>query len=132
MAVFPLTKDYRGKICRTEVLKSTDQSGIDYRGADFCKNDLTRINLTGSDLRGALFVDTKLVRANLTKADLRGADLKGADLSYANTTSTDFRGAIYDDKTKFPQDFDLKLEGLEKEKISDEKLEEKVDADGSS
>ena len=106
--------------CKAEVLKETDQSNIDYRGADFCDLDLISTNFSDSDLRGALLSNSKLNQANLTKTDLRGADLKGADLTDADLTSTDFRGAKYDDQTVFPQRLDLKYEGLELEGSDDQ------------
>jgi uncharacterized protein YjbI with pentapeptide repeats/ABC-type phosphate transport system substrate-binding protein len=103
--------------------------------ADLRSANLSGASLLGTDLTGANLVGANLVGANLIGVNLRGADLRGANLSLAllvatpglvareNMTDpllrnlsetqwkklalsdTELAGARYDDRTRFPQDF---------------------------
>ncbi len=69
-------------------------------------------NLQGASLRGARLIGVDLLSANLSGADLSDADLEDAHLSWAR-----LRGAKYNDRTRWPEDFDhiaagvVKIEG---------------------
>ena len=114
-------------------LKKADLRGADIRGADFrdAKNlgstklekalynkgtsfpeyfDVTKtgayeiapkINLRDADLRGA----------DLEKEDLRGADFRGAKLGGANLQDAQLEKTLYDEKTIFPEGFDVDQTG---------------------
>lgn len=62
-----------------------------------CFADLGGVDLSGADLRGS-----NLLRANLSGADLRGANLSGVDLR-----GTDLSGVISDERTIWPEGFEL-------------------------
>jgi hypothetical protein len=75
--------------------------------------DMTGKDLSGAQLEGSVL--RTLSGANLSAANLRGADLSDADLSNADLSSADLTGAnlqdaflvgvIYDDKTRWPDEF---------------------------
>lgn len=91
--------DLRKKDLRGNTLRQMLSSGLDLVGSDF----------RGADLRGA----------DLKPLDFRGADLRGADLRGAThltlTELVDFVNgewiglAAWDDKTRFPEEFEEKL-----------------------
>lgn len=80
-----------------------------------------RANLRWADLEGAYLGEAnlegaKLWSANLTGANLEKANLTEADLIYADFTGADLLGAIltgarYNNATRWPKDFDPKLNG---------------------
>jgi len=70
---------------------------------------LLTANLQGAHLRGAC-----LVGADLLSANLSGADLSDADLEYAHLSWARLRGTKYNDRTRWPSDFDLVAAGAVK------------------
>ncbi|MEE9318916.1 MAG: pentapeptide repeat-containing protein [Granulosicoccus sp.] len=106
---------------RLTELFSVDLSSSNLRGADFSGASLSRVDLSGADLTGATLTGMRYTGglydvdfsgsnlrgvdfsgATLTRVDLSGADLTGADLSF-----TDSDRVKYDDKTVFPEGFDV-------------------------
>ena len=69
------------------------QPGIDLRGADLSRADLTGVNLRDADLRGADLSRADLTGVNLRDADLREASLTGANLRAADLTEATLREA---------------------------------------
>lgn len=90
--------------------------------------DLTGSRLPGSSLKGAYLRNAKLDNSDLTEADLQGADLskaklgdsdlikadlRDADLTDATLTGTvNLKGAMYNQRTKFPANFNPILKGM--------------------
>lgn len=74
-------------------------SGGNFSNADFC----------GADLRGAELLGALMVGAVLREADLRGVDLSGVLLN-----RVELGEAIFDEKTKWPDDFELPRRLFEK------------------
>jgi uncharacterized protein YjbI with pentapeptide repeats len=79
-------------------------------GANLIRADLSEANLSGANLSGANLDRAKLskadlIEANLIEAYLSGADLSGANLSGANLSKADLSEIIYDDHTKWPDNF---------------------------
>jgi uncharacterized protein YjbI with pentapeptide repeats len=83
------------------------------------------VNFSGACLRAASLRGAALRGANLTGADLRDADLSPnnlgsrTDLQFADLTEAVFEGANfsqaeYNDRTRFPSDFDPALHGMVK------------------
>ncbi|MEM7131969.1 MAG: pentapeptide repeat-containing protein [Chloroflexota bacterium] len=119
--------DLRGADLRKTDLKGAnlylaDLVGADLRGADLRDADLKGANLRDANLRGASLRKTDLRGASLRKADLsnadlfladlyladlRGADLRGADLRDADLRDTDLTIVQYDERTIWPDGFDL-------------------------
>ena len=64
--------------------------------------ELNDKDLQGKDLRGVDLSKADLSNANLSNTDLRNTNLIGATLK-----KTKLDRALYNDRTKFPQDFDL-------------------------
>ena len=100
--------------------------------ADLREANLTKADLTKADLSGANLISANLCEANLTKADLSGANLTKADLHSftvsgfnllsagliettlmvtnlrdADLSSANLSSAKYNEKTRFPEGFDL-------------------------
>jgi len=65
-------------------LEFANLSGLDLRGIDFRKTNLSGADMTSCRLQGSHFLDTNLTRAILYEADLSGTNLSGSDLSHAN------------------------------------------------
>ena len=95
--------------------------------------DLWRVNLTGADLRGANFERASLREANLEGANLVGANLEGAKLWGASLTGVsiweaNLRGALYNNNTRWTDNFDPKSEGA----INWDELSEHEQEDGKT
>lgn len=71
------------------------------RRAKLPKTDLSAAKLKGADLSHA-----NLFNANLEQANLFKANLKHANLTQANLFKTNLSRAIYNNKTRWPDDFD--------------------------
>jgi uncharacterized protein YjbI with pentapeptide repeats len=87
-------------------------TGINLSGANLMRADLSGANLSKSDLSsawlyGAVLTDSNLEAANLSRSTLTGADLRGANLSKADLEHTWLDDAIYDDRTVWPEGFDV-------------------------
>ncbi|HLO78103.1 MAG TPA: pentapeptide repeat-containing protein, partial [Magnetospirillum sp.] len=84
--------------------------------ASLAGKTLSGMTLVAARLRAANLVGTKLNDSDLTGADLRDADLSGADLRGANLTGALLEGALLlgaqaDDKTRWPDGFDVVAAG---------------------
>ena len=88
-------------------LSRADLKGANLSRANLSRADLREAFLIKADLRGADLIGANLGEANLGGADLTGADLSGADLTGADLSGADLRGAEYNEKTQFPEGFDL-------------------------
>ncbi len=88
--------------CFEEVDGSLDCSHQVFLSVDLSDRNLRNIDLSEANLEGANLYKADLSGANLYKADLSWADLFGADLSGAN-----FEGAVDNEKTVWPEGFDL-------------------------
>ncbi len=91
-------------------LREADLRGADLVGVDLREASLVGAKLVGAKLRGAILVGADLRgailrEADLRRADLRGAILRGADLREANLVEADLREVLYNDATKWPEDF---------------------------
>jgi uncharacterized protein YjbI with pentapeptide repeats len=116
------------------IMKNSDLRGMelhyrDLNGADFSGSVISDGNLQGSELRGANFEKADLTNVSFCESDLRAANLQGANLKgfrapKARLEGTDFTGAVFakpdlsratfDDKTKWPQEFDPEKHGAVK------------------
>ena len=76
-------------------------------GADLSGADLSRVNLDGVKLDKANLGGTNLSNSNLKYISLTSALLINADLSGADLSGADLNRVKYDDKTVFPDGFDL-------------------------
>lgn len=90
--------DGRDARFRRATLRRTWFDGVDLRGADFCRADMTSVCLADARLDGAIFRRANLEGADLSEARLEGADLRGAklaraELQGARLTDADLRGA---------------------------------------
>jgi uncharacterized protein YjbI with pentapeptide repeats len=117
-------------------LAGADLSGADLRGANLRKTNLSKANMRKAIIRTAHCQDADASGANFAEADLswsnwRGASLKnadlrkaklryfkvrGADLTGVKLTGAQIMKAEYDGDTKFPTDFTLDKEWLNKSK----------------
>ena len=97
-----------------------DWTGSDFSGADlsesllshgcfqrvrFVKTDLLRVNFSNSDLRGA---DLSFANLGTYGGFVRGANLVGADLREAILKETNLDNILFDEKTQFPEHFQIK------------------------
>jgi BTB/POZ domain-containing protein KCTD9 len=82
----------------------------DLRRADLRQAYLMNADLTEANLIMANLMDADLTNANLTNADLTSADIRGTKLR-ANLSGAKLKMAIYDDMTKWPEDFDYEKAG---------------------
>jgi len=64
--------------------------------------------MRGANLRGSRFQEA-LLQGTL----LQGADLRGADLRHVHLRFTDLEGAFFDQRTRFPPDFDPYWAGMQ-------------------
>jgi branched-chain amino acid transport system substrate-binding protein len=74
--------------------------------------NLSRVNLSEANLDSADLTEANLSEANLSNTSLRlaklsKADISGTNLSGANLHQADLNEALYDERTQFPNDFDL-------------------------
>ncbi|MEE9318918.1 MAG: pentapeptide repeat-containing protein [Granulosicoccus sp.] len=79
--------------------ESQSLSNANLENADFRFTSMYEVDLSGANLRGADFTG-----AAFTRVDLSGADLTGANLSDIRSESI-----WYDDKTVFPEGFDITM-----------------------
>ena len=87
---------FRGAVLYWACLAGADLSGCNFEGAD----------LRGATLEGASFVGANLRAAKLCRDNLGGTtNLRGADLTNADFLGADLTDAEYDERTKFPADF---------------------------
>jgi uncharacterized protein YjbI with pentapeptide repeats len=105
-----------GAIITDARLVETNLAGAELRGADFTNSDLTEVSFFRADLRGANLTSTYLFQTTLREANLEGANLSharlnGADLYRANLKGIDLQGAEYNQRTRWPVDFDPKAAG---------------------
>jgi uncharacterized protein YjbI with pentapeptide repeats len=86
-------------------------SNADLKGAYLFKADMTGAVLTDAALAGAELKHAKLVNADLTRANLTDASLIGANLTGAVLTGTVFTGAHFDNRTRWPANFEPEQHG---------------------
>lgn len=79
----------------------------DCRGADLTYSVLANADFSGADLREANFSHSVL-----TDANFNGADLRGSTFSYSVLFGQFNDKTIYDERTRFPREFDAKAHGL--------------------
>jgi len=109
--------DLRGAKFRFATLESVDLRFANLQFADLRYVNLKYAILRKADLESAILRKTNLQfadlrSANLKSAILRKANIKSADFRFANLESVDLRGAFYDDKTLFPEYFDIEAHGM--------------------
>lgn len=102
-------------------LRQANLIGAKLKKADLRRADLRQAVLNGANLRKANLRQAKLNQADLNWANLRQADLRQADLRQANLSWADLRGAdlsqanlekaLYNESTKWPDDFDVEAAG---------------------
>jgi uncharacterized protein YjbI with pentapeptide repeats len=98
---------------RQAQLQGLDLSDAKMYWAVLTGADLSFANLSRTDLRGAVLDDAICRHANFSLANLgrdqfnKGSSICGTDFSGAELTGANLKGAIYDDKTKFPDGFEL-------------------------
>lgn len=132
--------------------QGTDFSRADLRQANFGAADVKQAQFNGvkaekvvlrgvkaadasfkdADLRQANLEYASLLRADFTEANLTGAgfnfsDVKGATFANANLQGTMFRGTKFDEKTVFPDDFELEEDLIWAGQGKDPRLLEKVE-----
>jgi uncharacterized protein YjbI with pentapeptide repeats len=100
--------DLRGADLSYARLGAADLRNADLRNAQLHGADLSDKELPGADLTNANLSGVDLTDANLSRASLEHADLHNADLSGAN-----LRGAWADDRTRWPERFDLRQAGVQ-------------------
>jgi len=99
-------------------LPGADFSGANLYWATFIRANLTDSNFKDACLQGAILQGARLRGANFEGADLGldksggPTDLQGADLRDCNLIRANLRGAHYDERTRFPDYFDPRHEGL--------------------
>jgi len=98
-------------LCGTD-LRGADLQGANLKGSDLCAVNLSDANLAGADLSFVDLSHGKLVGANLRGAMMPGADLSGVDLSSAILDGSSLAGTLYDDDTRWPENFDPAANGL--------------------
>ena len=76
---------------------------------------------TDADLTRASFVNSSIIRSNLSHADLRNVDFKTSKL-----IKTNLRDAIFNDKTKWPNNFNPLSLGAQKYKLIKKKVEKRL------
>jgi uncharacterized protein YjbI with pentapeptide repeats len=147
--------DYRYKVLSDDSFNGQDLTGADFSYSvisDACFDKATLRNaklkytvasdakFREADLRGALLRYSVMGSARFTGADCRGTDFTYCILTDADFSDADLRGAVfssailggrfsaktlYDERTKFPRDFDPVARGLTRREISKEEREEK-------
>lgn len=68
-------------------------AGVDFRGADLTRDNLSHVDLRKANLTGADLRRVPCILADLREADLTGAKLAKADLQFANLCRADLQGA---------------------------------------
>jgi branched-chain amino acid transport system substrate-binding protein len=76
-------------------------------GANLSGMNLSEANFDSASLTGSNLSEANLSQANLRLAQLSQADLRGTNLSEAKLVNTNLSEAIYDERTQFPNEFDL-------------------------
>ena len=107
------------------IMEDGDLDGASLKGAILYGAYLVGANLRNSNLQGACLRGANLKEVNFDNANLRNADLSadntghstalnGANLLTANLEGACFVGSSYDERTKFPHDFDPEQGGMRK------------------
>lgn len=110
-------------------LRNTYLTGANLEGANLTNANLTRANFAHVNLKDANLTNANLTASyfkgqDLTGVNLKDANLRAADLTNANLTEVkqlneaDLNGTKYNDKTKFPVDFDPTRAGMQEEAVS--------------
>jgi len=92
-------------------LCGADLSSANLNGAHFNSANLGDANLSGANLSWADLINADLRGANLYEANLREAKLHGADLRGADLRWTKLREALYNNATRWPENFNPDQKG---------------------
>lgn len=102
-------------------LQSANLIGAELKEANLREANLSKAILNGASLQKANLAHANLSKADLNWADLSGADLSGADLSEArlgwatlshtNLGSANLKRSLYNDQTRWPNDFSPEAAG---------------------
>lgn len=98
--------DLRNANLRKAYLKAGKLGRAQLENAKLPEAVLSYTDLSAAALRNADFTGASLRGADLSRADLRGTCLNGADLRFARLGEADLTGATYNEKTRWPSDFD--------------------------
>ena len=74
--------------------------------ADLTEMDFTRSDLWGADFRRLNLRGCDFSHANLLGSDLRNADVRECDFTGVYLGHTHLAGALYNEDTRFPDDYD--------------------------
>lgn len=88
-------------------IKNAQLEGANLAGADFTAADMTDALLSGAKLSKSNFANTILIGAHLDDADLHEVDLRGSDLTGAILDRANLQDAIFDDKPKINQKWQI-------------------------
>ena len=109
-------------------LSGRDMSGLYFGACNFLRANLKGTNLDGANLNGAYLAwaylseatlkgadlgDADLAGVGLVEADLSGANLCGTNLTRADLSGVKLAGASYDQRTAWPEGFELQDSGAE-------------------
>jgi hypothetical protein len=94
-----------------------DVSGetLDLSGSLFVQANLVNANFRGCNLKTANFGNTNLEGVDFSGVNLEGAIFYGADLSNAILKDAKLKGAKYCSETKFPDNFEPDIAGMEEQ-----------------
>ena len=94
-------------------LKRANLSQIKKGGGYLFGADLSEANLRNSELYTSIFDNANLSYADLSGADLRRANFSGANLQeIVYNEKTQWLEATYNEKTKFPENFEPTEKGM--------------------
>ena len=107
-----LETDLRRANLRGANLRGANLRGASLWGANLCGANLSKAELLETDLSGTDLSGTDLMGAELSGALLCGANLCGANLRKADLVGANLWGSLYNQDTRFPDDFDPSKEGM--------------------
>jgi uncharacterized protein YjbI with pentapeptide repeats len=93
-------------------LEGADLHGTRLEGADLYGARLEGADLYGARLEGAILADAHLEQARLDDAHLERALLLGAHLEGADLDGAHLEGTQADERTVWPEEFDLRVAGV--------------------
>ena len=97
-----------------DALKAINLVSTFFVCADLVGLNLSKQNLTDSDLSGANLAYANLQEAVLNNTNMKEANVIGANLD-TDLSTAHLTGAIYNQKTKFPKNFQPESKGMVKE-----------------
>ena len=98
-------------------LKRIDFKKSRLTNCNFKNSNLARAYLKGTEINNCDFSGAKLKQVNFTDAklvdvDMSKTDLRGAILTYKSAENINLKGAVYDQYTKFNDDFNPEKHGM--------------------